>query len=180
MKPHSIALALTGTALLALAGWMATFPRPNPRPDRPEIAPFQPGERIALVLDDATAFPPAESLGLIQRARAAGADVRVFSNQADFPAFQPDRAFQPAPWPESPTGYHPDQWPVVPPAETTPGHMLPLSPAEIAAKNAAVIEAAREVRESGTDDARGTRELRILSRARRAEIYLPAGFSPQP
>jgi hypothetical protein len=55
--------------------------------------------------------------------------------------------------------------------------MLPLTPAEITAKNAAVIEAARVLRESGTDDARGSRELQILSRARRAEIY---SFLPIP
>jgi hypothetical protein len=97
----SIALFCAGLGLLALAGWMATFPRPNPRPDLPEFAPFQPGERIALVLGDAAAFPPADSLGLVQRARAAGAEVRVFSVQADFAGFQPNRAFRPAPWPES-------------------------------------------------------------------------------
>lgn len=178
MKPSSIVLLVAGLALLTLAGWMATFPRPNPQPDLPELAPFRPGERIALVLQDPTAFPPKESLGLVQRASRAGAEVRVFPAGDDFTGFDPHRAFQTAPWPENPAGYHPDQWPVLPPAETAGGWLLILSPAEISIKNAAVLEAARLIRESGTDNARGTRELQMLSRARRAEIYLPVGDRP--
>jgi hypothetical protein len=174
MRFRTPALLSAGLGLLTLAGWMATFPRPNPRPELPEIEPFQAGEPVALILGDATAFPPADSLGLVQRARAAGAEVRVFSTRDDFSGFRPNRVFQPAPWPESPSGYHPDQWPVISPTDTSPGipwQILTLAPCEIAAKNAAVVETARVLRESGTDDVRGTRELQVLSRARRAEIY---------
>jgi hypothetical protein len=174
MKTPSIVLGCAGLGLLALAGWMATFPRPNPRPDLPKIAPFQPGERIALIMENPVTFPPADSLGLVQRARAAGADVRVFSAQQDCSDYEPHRVFQPAPWSESPTGYHPDQWPIVRSADSSDGspwQILTLDSNENMAKNAAVVEAARVDRESGADDARGTLELQVLSRARRAELY---------
>ena len=49
--------------------------------------------------------------------------------------------------------------------------MLVLTPAEQAVRNAAVLAAARALRASGADDAAGTREAALLSRARRAELY---------
>jgi hypothetical protein len=51
--------------------------------------------------------------------------------------------------------------------------MLVLFPDEIAAKNQAVLAAARALRATGTDDSQGSREAALLARARRAELYIP-------
>lgn len=176
MKPLAIAQLLAGLLLLALAAWMIPVPRPNPRPDLPEIAPFTAADRVAIFLPDPENFPPADSLGLVQRARAAGAAVRVFAPGESTAEFAPTRLYQPYPWPDTPPGYHPDQWPSLPDDEKQSGnawHMLVLSPAEIAVKNAAVLAAARTLRAAGTDDSQGSLEAALLARARRAELYLP-------
>ena len=176
MKPLAIAQLLAGLLLLALAAWMIPVPRPNPRPDLPEIAPFTAADRVALFLPDPGNFPPADSFGLVQRARAAGAQVRVFAPGESTAEFAPTRLYQPYPWPDTPAGYHPDQWPVLPPGEKNSGNdwqMLVLTPQETAVRNQAVLAAARALRRGGADDKPGTREAALLSRARRAEIYLP-------
>ena len=171
MNPRRLLLASAGLALLAAAAGMVPFPRRLPRPDLPEIAPFAAGERIALVMSDSESRPPAEALGLVQRARAAGADVRICGSRNELGDFAPDRIYAPAPGPDRPLGYHPDQWPAPPPGEGW--QMLVLTPAETAVRNAAVLAAARALRASGADDARGTREAALLARAKRAEIFLP-------
>ena len=176
MNPRRLLLGTGGLALLAAAAWMVPIPRSLPRPDLPEIAPFTAGERIALVVPDPENFPPPDGFGLIQRARAAGAEVRIFVPGESLAAFAPTRIYQPFPWPYAPTGYHPDQWPALPPGEKGSGNawqMIVLTPEEQAAQNAAVLAAARALRASGADDPQGTREAALLSRARRAEIYLP-------
>lgn len=168
MNPRRIVLGTVGLALLAAAAWLVPVPRQVPRPDLPEIAPFAAGERIAVVVSDPESQPPAEALGLIQRARAAGADVRICTSENDLGDFVPDRIYAPAPGPDRPVGYHPDQWPVLPPGDGW--QMLVLTPAETAVRNAAVLAAARELRAAGAGEAR---EIALLSRARRAEIYVP-------
>ena len=176
MKSRSFALGTAGAVLLAWAAWLVPGPRPPPRPDLPEIAPFAAGERIALVVPEPETFPAPAGFALAQRARAAGAEVRAFVPGDDLAAFAPDRIFQPFPWPFAPTGYHPDRWPALPPGERESGNgwqMLVPTPAEIAARNAAVLAAARALRAAGADDKAGAREAALLSRARRAEIYLP-------
>ena len=169
MNPRRLALATAGLLLLAAAAWMVPVPRRLPRPDLPEIAPFAAGERIALVVSDPENRLPAEVLGLVQRARAAGAEVRICASERDLGDFTPDRTFTPAPGPDRPLGYHPDQWPVRPAGDGW--QMLVPTPAETAVRNAAVLAAARDLCASGADDARGTREMALLARARRAEIY---------
>ena len=172
MNWKSAAGLVAGLLLLAGAAWLIPAPRLRPRPDLPEIAPFSAGERIALVLPDPENFPPPESYGLVRRARAAGAEVRVFAPDEAVAAFAPDRLFQSFPWPYAPAGYHPDQWPTLPPDEKNSGNawqMLVLTPAEIAVKNQAVLAAAGVYRAAGD----AAREADLLSRARRAEIYLP-------
>ena len=169
MNGKSSAGLVAGLLLLAAAAWFVPSPRLRPRPDLPEIEPFSAGERIAVVLPDPENHPSPESFGLIQRARAAGAEVRIFAPGDSRADFAPDRLFQPGPGPGSPAGYHPDQWPAPPPGDGW--QMLVLSPAETAVRNAAVLAAARSLRASGADDARGTREMALLARARRAEIY---------
>ena len=176
MKPVSAAAGIAGLLLLAAAAWLVPAPRPQPRPDLPEIPPFRPGERIALFIPDPENFPPANSFGLTQRARAAGAEVRVFAPGESRAEYAPDRCYQPSPRPGIPAGYHPDQWPHLPPGERNSDNdwqMLVLTPAEMAVRNAAILAAAHALRATGTDDARGTQEAALLSRARRAEIYLP-------
>ena len=172
MNWKSAAGLVAGLLLLAGAAWIIPAPRLRPRPDLPEIAPFSAGERIALVLPDPENFPPPESFGLVRRARAAGAEVRVFAPDEAVAAFAPDRLFQSFPWPYAPAGYHPDHWPALPADEINSGNawqMLILTPAEIAVQNQAVLDAARVFRAAGDV----TREAAMLSRARRAEIYLP-------
>lgn len=172
MNRQSSAGLVAGLLLLGAAAWLVPSPRLRPRPAWPEIAPFSAGERIALVLPDPENFPPPESLGLVRRARAAGAEVRVFAPGEAVAAYAPDRLYQPFPWPYAPGGYHPDQWPALPPNETYSGHawqMLVLTPDEIAARNQAVLAAARAFRAAGD----AAREADMLSRARRGEIYLP-------
>ncbi len=171
MNPRAIVLGTAGLGLLALAAWMVPLPRRVPRPDMPEIAPFVPGERVALVVSDPESFPAPDAFGLVQRARAAGAEVRIFAAATDFGGFAPDRAYQASAEPETSAGYHPDQWPSSPPGEGW--QMLVLTPDEQTVKNRAVLAAARALRASGTDDAAGTREAKILARARRAEVYRP-------
>ena len=95
MNPRAIVLGTAGLALLAAASWMVPVPRRVPRPDLPEIAPFAAGERIALVVSAPENQPQAESLGLVQRARAAGAEVRIFAAETDFGDFAPDRVYRP-------------------------------------------------------------------------------------
>lgn len=168
MNPRRLLLASAGLALLAAAVWRVPVPQRLPRPELPEIAPFVAGERIALVVSDPESQPPAEALGLVQRARAAGADVRICASENDLGGFAPDRIYLPAPGPDRPRGYHPDQWPAPPPGDD--GQMLVLTPAETAVRNAAVLAAARDLRAAGAGEAR---EIALLSRARRAEIYLP-------
>jgi len=175
MKPKSAALLASGLLLLALAAWLVPCPRPNPRPALPEIAPFRAGERIALFLPNPEGFPPPDTFALVQRACAAGAEVRFFAPGDPIDEYAPNRIYQPSPWPDTPTCYHPDQWPALPPGEKGSGndwHMLVLTPEEVAAKNAAVLQAARVLRDRGGADPHGTREATLLSRARRAEIYL--------
>lgn len=165
-----------GLLLLAIAAWLAAFPRPNPRPDLPEIAPFAAGDRIALFLPDPGVFPPPGSFGLVQRARAAGAEVRVFASGDSADGFGPTRIYRVHGAPDLPAGYHPDQWPRPPAKGNDFGQdwqMLVLTPAEIAVKQQAVLASAGVLRDSGTDDPTGSRELAILSRARRAEVYYP-------
>lgn len=169
MNPRAALLGTAGLALLAVAAWMVPVPRRVPRPDLPEIAPFAAGERIALVVSTPENQPLAESLGLVRRARAAGAEVRIFAAATDFGDFAPDRVYRPFFGPYLPRGYHPDQWPDPPPDEGW--QMLVLTPAEQAVPNAAVLAAARALRASGADDDPGTREAALLSRARRAELY---------
>lgn len=174
MRLKSIVQLAAGLLLLALAAWRVPIPRLHPRPDLPEIPPFSAGERIALVLPDPATFPPPGSFGLVQRARAAGAEVRVFAPGAPFGDFSPARIYQPFPGPDAPAGYHPDQWPARPPDEKnsgTGGRLFVLAPEELAIKNQAVLAAARALRDGGADDPRGAREAALLSRARRAEIY---------
>jgi hypothetical protein len=176
MNPRSLILFMTGLLLLGLAGAVVFFPLPAACPDLPEIAPFSPQDRLALFLPEPEALPPPEALGLVQRARAAGAEVRFFAPSESIDEFNPTRQLQPAPWPNSPTGYHPDQWPTLPATETGSSndwHLLILTPEEQAVKNAAIVDAAHALRDSGTDDAPGTREAALLSRARRAELFLP-------
>lgn len=176
MKPAAPASFAAGVLLLALAAGLVATPRPPPRPDLPEIPPFRAGERIALVFPEPETFPESGSFGLVQRARAAGAEVTVFPPGADLSAFAPDRIYQPFPGPDTPAGYHPDLWPRLPPAEEHSGNawqLLVLTPEEQSVKNAAVLAAARAHRASGLDDPRGTREAALLARARRAEFYLP-------
>ena len=153
--------------LLAAAAWFVPSPHLRPRPDLPEIEPFSAGERIAVVLPDPENHLSPESFGLIQRARAAGAEVRVFAPSDSRADFAPDRLYQPCPGPDSPAGYHPDQWPAPPSGDGW--HMLVLTPEETAVKNHAVLAAARAFRATGD----AAREAAMLSRARRAEIYLP-------
>lgn len=169
MNPRTIVLGTAGLALLVLAAWMVPLPRRAPRPDCPEIAPFAAGERIALVVPDPESFPAPDAFGLVQRARAAGAEMRIFAAAADFGGFAPDRAYQASAEPETSAGYHPDQWPTSPPGEGW--QMLVLTPEEQTVKNRAALAAARALRASGTDDAAGTREAALLARARRAECY---------
>ena len=166
MNPRRLVLGTAGLALLVAAAWLVPVPRSLPRPDLPEIAPFAPGERIALVVSDPENRPPAEALGLVQRARAAGAEIRIFSPGTDLGEFAPDRIYAPAPGPDRPSGYHPDQWPISPPGADW--QMLELTPAETAVRNAAVVAAARDLRAAGASEAR---EIVLLARARRAEIY---------
>ena len=176
MNPRSIAFLTAGLALLLLAALQIPSPRLRPRPNLPEIPPFAPGERIALLLPDPDTFPSPESLALVRRARAAGADIRLFSPHESTTDFAPSRIYRADPRPCDPPGYHPDQWPSPPPpsADKHSGwHMLVLTPEEETARNAAVLAAARRLRASGTDTSRGDRELVLLSRARRAELYQP-------
>jgi hypothetical protein len=175
MKPQSIALLASGLLLLALAAWLVPLPRSNPRPDLPEIPPFAPRDRVALCLPDPEKSPPSDALALVHRARAAGAEVRIFAPGDSLDGYAPTRIYQPVSGPDTPTGYHPDQWSSLPPGEPDSGNdwqMIVLTPEETSIKNAAVIQAAHVLRESGTDDPSGTREIALLSRARRAEIYL--------
>ena len=174
MNPKSIGWGTAGLALLALAAGLVPAPRPNPRPDRPEVAPFQAGERVALFLLDPGSFPSSDGLGLVQRARAAGAEIRVFAPDGSVEEFHPTRAYTPWPWPDVPAGYHPDQWPAD--VSGDGWQLLVLTPGEQAVKNAAVLAAAKALRESGADDSAGTRAAALLSQARRAELYLP--FQP--
>lgn len=170
MNWKSSAGLVVGLFLLAAAAWLVPAPRLRPRPDLPEIAPFSAGERIAFVVSDPENGPPAETLGLVQRVRAAGAEIRMFASQKEFGEFSPDRIYAPAPGPDLPTGYHPDQWPALTPDEKNSGNdwqMLILTPAEITVKNQAVLAAARAFRAAGD----AAREADLLSRARRAEIY---------
>ena len=171
MNLRSIAAGAAGLLLLAFAAWLVPSPRPNPRPDLPGIAPFSAADRVALFLPDPASFPPADSLGLVQRARAAGAAVRVFAPGEPTGDFAPTRLLQPSPGPDTPAGYHPDQWPTLPPGGSW--QMLVLSAAEMAIKNQAVLAAARALRATGTDDPQGSREAALLARARRAELYIP-------
>jgi len=176
MNLRSIVLFATGLLLLAIAGAVVFFPLPAACPDLPELPPFSSGDRIAMFLPAPNEVPPVEALGLVQRARAAGADIRVFAPGDSIKDFDPTRMVQPAPWPNTPTGYHPDQWPTLPASEAGSGndwHLLVLTPEEQAVQYAAVLEAAHVIRDSGTDDIQGTREAALLSRARRAEIWLP-------
>ena len=172
MNPRRLVLGTAGLALLVAAAWLVPVPRSLPRPNLPEIPPFAAGERIALVVSDPENRPPAEALGLVQRARTAGAKIRIFASAKEFGEFAPDRIYAPAPGPDRPSGYHPDQWPTLPPDEKNSGNawqMLVLTPAEIAVKNQAVLAAAGVYRAAGD----AAREADLLSRARRAEIYLP-------
>lgn len=171
MNLRSIATGAAGLLLLSLAAWLIPSPRPNPRPDLPEIAPFSAADRIALLLPDPASFPPADGLGLVQRARAAGAAVRVFAPGEPTGDFAPTRLLQPFTGPDTPAGYHPDQWPALPPGGDW--LMLVLSPEETAVRNAAVLAAAHALRATGTDDSQGSREAALLARARRAELYIP-------
>ena len=75
MKPTSIGWAAGGLLLLAITAWLVPSPRPYPRPDLPEIPPISAADRVALVLPNPADFPALDSLGLVQRARAAGAEV---------------------------------------------------------------------------------------------------------
>ncbi len=170
MNTRAMWSGVAGLSLLVVAGLMVPWPRPNPRPALPAMAAFTAGERVALLAEDPT-LPP-ELLALTQRARAADAVVRVVMPHESLADFAPTRLYRAAPWPEQPTGFHPDQWPYVPPdAATNDLVMLVLTPAEQAAKNAAVLAAARQFQTTGADDAAGTREARLLAHARRAEIY---------
>ena len=174
MRLNAIDRLAAGLLLLALAAWWVPSPHLHPRPDLPEIAPFSAGERIALILPDPETFPPPDRFGLVQRARAAGAEVRVFAPGDPFGDFSPSRIYQPVAWPDTPAGYHPDQWPAPPPGGNGAGNggcLFVLAPGEMAVKNQAVLAAARTLRDSGGDDPQGTREAEMLSRARRAEIY---------
>ena len=176
MNPRSIVLFATGLLLLALAGAVVFFPLPAACPDLPKLPPLNPGDRIALFMPVPEEVPPVEALGLAQRSRAAGADIRVFRPGESTTEFAPTRWLQPAPWPNTPTGFHPDQWPTLPATEAESSndwHLLILLPKEQAVKNAAIVDAAHVLRDSETDDAPGTREAALLSRARRAEIWLP-------
>ena len=172
MKPRSIAWCSAGLALLSLAAALVPLPRLLPRPDLPELDPFSPRDRVALVLpspEDASLSAP-----LLSRARAAGAEIQIFAPGDDLASFAPTRILRPGPLPNTPAGYHPDQWPSLPPGEPSPGNdgrLLVLTPEEQAARNHAVLAAARALRASGADDPAGSREAALLSRARRAELY---------
>ena len=174
MSPHRLALGIAGLGLLALAAALVPRPRPNPRPDLPEIPPFAPGERIALVLAEPRPGPAAETLGLVQRARAAGADLRIFRANEAWTDFAPARVFQPASWPETPPGYHPDQWPAYPAQaeKNFPAQMLVLTAPERKTRNTAVLAAARRLQAAETDDIQGSMEAAVLAESRRSEIYI--------
>lgn len=174
MSPHRLALGIAGLGLLALAAALVPRPRPNPRPDLPEIPPFAPGERIALVLAEPRPEPAAETLGLVQRARAAGADLRIFRANEAWTDFAPARVFQPASWPETPPGYHPDQWPAYPAQaeKKFPAQMLVLTAPERKTRNTAVLAAARRIQAAETDDIQGSMEAAVLAESRRSEIYI--------
>ena len=132
MNTRALWTGLAGLGLLVVAGLMV--------PALPELPPFAAGERVAL-LWDAPELPP-DVLALVQRAHAAGAIVRVAGPQESLADFAPARCYRPAPWPEQPTGFHPDQWPHIPRGADTNGlQMLVLTPAELAAKNTAVLAA---------------------------------------
>ena len=173
MKPRSIASLAAGLCLLALAAGLVPLPRAHPHPSRPEMPPILPGDRIALFCQTPKDATPLDGFGLIHRVRAVGAEVRTFSPGSPLGDFSPTRLYQSAPFPGTPTGYHPDQWPLPPPDDTGPWLMLTLTPEETNAKNAAVLAAAHALRDSGTDDAQGTREAALLSLVRRAELYRP-------
>lgn len=173
MNPRRLLLGTAGLALLAAAAWMVPVPRRLPRPDLPEIVPFAAGERMALVVSDPENRPPYEALGLVQRARAAGADVRICASEQDLGDFAPDRIFALAPGPGRPLGYHPDQWPAPPAGKGW--QMFVLTPAETTVKNAAILGAARALRASGGDDSQGTRERALLAQAKKAELVRPLG-----
>ena len=176
MKPSSAIPLAAGLLLLGVAVWWVPQPRSNPRPNLPEIAPFTSRDRLALVLPNRTEFPPADCLGLVQRARAAGAEICVFAPGDPTEAFAPTQTYQPSSDPGAPTGYHPDQWPALPPSEKGSENgwqMLVLTPAEMTRKNAAILQAARALRRGGSDDSQGTREAALLAHARRAELYRP-------
>ncbi len=175
MKLRIFTLSAAGLLLLALAGGLVGWPRPAPRPTLPELPPFQASDRIALVVPGPGSFPVPEALGVVQRARAAGAEVRIVE-PGRFGDYAPTLILQPAPWPNTPTGYHPDLWPSLPADEINSGqdwHLCILTPEEMSVRNAAVLTAAHALRDSGTDDSSGTREAALLSRARRAELVLP-------
>ena len=169
MNWKSAAGLVSGLFLLTGAAWLVPSPRLVPRPELPEIAPFSTGERIALILPGPENLPSPDAFGLVQRARAAGAEVRIFTPGDPIEAFAPDHLFRPFPGPNVPAGFHPDQWPARPSGEGW--QMVILTPAEQAALNAAVLAAARVFREAGD----AAREIDLLSHARRAEIYLPLG-----
>ena len=171
VKPSSIALGTAAALLLGLAAALVPRPLPGPRPGLPEIPPFAPGERIALRLPASGDFPPSDSFGLVQRARAAGAEVCVFAPDEPLGHYAPARIYRAAPRPDLPAGYHPDRWPAPPPGGNW--QMLVLSPEETAVRNAAVLAAARALRAGGADDSAGSREAALLARARRAELYFP-------
>ena len=173
MKPRSIASLAAGLCLLALAAAQIPRPRANPHPALPEIPPFSSRDRIALVCQAPEDMAPLAGVALLHRAHAAGADVRTFAPGVPFGDFSPTRLYQTAPFPDTPTGYHPDQWPLPPPENASPWLMLTLTPEETTAKNAAVLAAAHALRDSGTDDTPGTREAALLALARRAELYRP-------
>jgi|GEM_PF-641819 len=176
MNLRSIVLATTGLLLLVLAGGVVFFPLPAACPELPELPPLTSQDRLAIFIPVPEEVPPFDALGLVQRARSIGAEIRVFSPGDSIEALNPTKLFQPAPWPNTPTGLHPDQWPTLPDAEAGSGndwHLLILTPEEQAIKNAAIVAAAHAIRDSHTDDTPGTREAALLSRARRAEIWLP-------
>ena len=173
MKPRSIASLATGLCLLALAAGQVCQPRLNPHPQLPKMPPFSSTDRIALFCQTPPHWAPLDSFGLLHRAHAAGAEVRTFALGDPLGEFAPTRIYRSAPFPHSPTGYHPDQWPLLHSDDTAPWLMLTLTPEEITAKNTAILNAAHTLRDSNTDTPQGTREAALLSLARRAEIYQP-------